>query len=147
MTLTYNNVRVNKDGEWIGTPIRVERSVNDLVLVDNALSDSMLSSRTPNTKKSEKEEQIKGKVPNNDVTVEASEDVLTNNGKYPEQTAIDHIDDGTNNINDDENTDANERANKENKVRRSSSKRIQRMAIESDEIGDCDNENDPDYKS
>ena len=26
-------------------------------------------------------------------------------------------------------------------------KRIQRMTIESDEIGDCDNENDPDYKS
>ena len=37
--------------------------------------------------------------------------------------------------------------NEENKVRRSSRKRIQRMAIESDEIGDCDNENDPDYKS
>ena len=43
VTLTYNNVRVNKDGEWIGTPIRVERSINDLVIVDNALNDSMLS--------------------------------------------------------------------------------------------------------
>ena len=45
VTLTYNNVRVNKDGEWIGTPIRVERSVNDLVMVDNALCDSMLNPR------------------------------------------------------------------------------------------------------
>ena len=45
VTLTYNNVRVNKDGEWIGTPIRVERSINDLVIVDNALSDSMLNPR------------------------------------------------------------------------------------------------------
>ena len=73
--------------------------------------------------------------------------MATNNGEDPEPTAIDHTDDGTNNINDDENTDANEIANEENKVRRSSRKRIQRMAIESDEIGDCDNENDPDYKS
>ena len=36
-------MRVNKDGEWIGTPIRVERSINDLVMVDNALNDSMLN--------------------------------------------------------------------------------------------------------
>ena len=43
VTLTYNNVRVNKDGEWVGTPVRVERSVNDLVIVDNALNDSMLN--------------------------------------------------------------------------------------------------------
>ena len=43
VTLTYNNVKINKDGEWVGTPVRVERSVNDLVIVDNALNDSMLS--------------------------------------------------------------------------------------------------------
>ena len=124
----------------------MERSVNDLVLVDNALNDSMLSSRTPNAKKSEKEEQIMGEVPNNDVSVEVSENMLTNNGKDPEQTAIDHTEDGTNNVNDDESTNANEISIEENKVRRSSRKRVQRMAIESDEIGDCDNENDPDYK-
>ena len=147
VTLTYNNVRINKDGEWIGTPIRVERSVNDLVLVDNALSDSMLGSRTPNTKKNEKEEQQKEKIPNDDEIIEVSENMATNNGEDPEPAAVVHVDDGTNNINDDENTDANERANKENKMRRSSRKRIQRMTIESDEIGDCDNENDPDYKS
>ena len=45
VTLTYNNIRVNKDGEWIGTPIQVERCVNDLVLVDKALNDSMLNPR------------------------------------------------------------------------------------------------------
>ena len=107
VTLMYNNVRVNKDGEWIGTPIRVERSVNDLVLVDNALSDSMLGSRTPNTKKSEKEEQQKEKIPNDDEIIEVSENMATNNGEDPEPTAIDHTDDGTNNMNDDESTDAN----------------------------------------
>merc|ERR1711893_486224 len=75
VTLTYNNVRVNKDGEWVGTPIQVERSVNDLVLVDNALNDSMISSRTPNSKKSEKEEQRKEKDTNDDEIAEVSEDM------------------------------------------------------------------------
>ena len=66
MTLTYNNVRVNKDGEWIGTPIQVERSINDLVLVDNALNDSMLSLRTSKAKESEKGKQRKENKPNDD---------------------------------------------------------------------------------
>ena len=29
VTLTYNNIKMNKDGEWIGTPVRVVRSVNE----------------------------------------------------------------------------------------------------------------------
>ena len=43
VTLTYHNVSKNKSGKWIGTPVRVERSVNDLILVDDALSESMLN--------------------------------------------------------------------------------------------------------
>ena len=37
-----------KKGEWIGTPITVERSVNDLVLVDDALDESMLNPELQN---------------------------------------------------------------------------------------------------
>ena len=36
VTLTYHNVKKNKDGEWIGKPVKVDRSINDLILVDNA---------------------------------------------------------------------------------------------------------------
>ena len=43
VTLTYHNVKQNKDGDWIGTPVRVDRSINDLVLVDDALNESMLN--------------------------------------------------------------------------------------------------------
>ena len=43
VTLTYYNVKQNKDGEWIGKPVKVDRSINDLVLVDNALNESMLN--------------------------------------------------------------------------------------------------------
>ena len=53
VTLTYNNIKLNKNGDWIGTPVTVDRSVNDLVLVDNALSDSMLG---PRVKKDESQE-------------------------------------------------------------------------------------------
>ena len=43
VTLTYNNVRKNKDGKWIGTRMTVDRSVNDIIPVDTALNDSMLN--------------------------------------------------------------------------------------------------------
>ena len=46
--VTYHNVSINKKGEWIGTPITVERSVNDLVLVDDALDESMLNPELQN---------------------------------------------------------------------------------------------------
>merc|ERR1711873_359270 len=63
VTLTYNNIRMNKNGDWIGTPATVDRSVNDLVLVDNALNDSMLGSRLA-AKKDESHE--KEKIANDD---------------------------------------------------------------------------------
>ena len=49
---------------------------------------------------------------------------------------MDNIDDGTN---------ANEMANGETNARKSSRIRKQRMTIKNDEIGDCDDEKDPDY--
>ena len=147
VTLTYNNVRVNKDGEWIGTPIQVERSVNDLVLVDNALNDSMLNSRTSKAKESEKEKQKKENKPNDDEVPEVDENMVTSDVEDPGSPRVDDTKDGTNEVNDDENADANETANGETKARRSSRKRKQRLTIETDEIGDCDDENDPDYKS
>ena len=43
VTLTYNNVKQNKDGKWTGTPITVDRSINDIIPVDDALNESMLN--------------------------------------------------------------------------------------------------------
>ena len=40
--VTYQNVRKNKDGNWIGTSTRVERCVKDIILVDSALNDATL---------------------------------------------------------------------------------------------------------
>ena len=43
VAVTSTNIGVNKKGEWIGTPVTVERCVKDLVLVDEALNDSTLT--------------------------------------------------------------------------------------------------------
>ena len=48
--LTYHNISKNKNGKWVGTPITVERSVKDLILVDDSLSESMLSPRVVENK-------------------------------------------------------------------------------------------------
>ena len=164
---------MNKDGDWIGTPVTVERSVNDLVLVDNALNDSMLGPRTTVTKKDEL--QQKENAPNDDgngginesktsnddgdavtttiipvsdsITIEANLNMNAITAKDsepsedPEPATVVNKNDDTNGRINDEKTDS------KNKARRSSRKRIQRMTIESDDIGDCDTENDPDYKS
>ena len=43
VTLTYYNVKQNKDGEWTGNPVIVDRSINDILPVDEALNESMLN--------------------------------------------------------------------------------------------------------
>ena len=40
--VTYQNVRRNKDGQWIGMATKVERCVKDIILVDSALNDATL---------------------------------------------------------------------------------------------------------
>ena len=60
---------------------------------------------------------------------------------------MDNTDDSTNKVDDSENTNANEITNGEANARKSSRKRKQRMTIKNDEIGDCDDEKDPDYTS
>ena len=159
VTLTYNNIRMNKNGDWIGTPVTVDRSVNDLVLVDNALNDSMLGSRLA-AKKDESCE--KKKIANDD---EISKDNIMNDDKAleitnPETSNTDN-DDSINTIEkDDDNKEAeedpeprtviDENDDGENRsgteVRKSTRKRVQRMIIEADDIGDCDTKNDPDYR-
>ena len=159
VTLTYNNIRMNKNGDWIGTPVTVDRSVNDLVLVDNALNDSMLGSRLT-AKKDESCE--KKKIANDD---EISKDNIMNVDEALEitnpETSNTHNDDSINTIEkDDDNEEADEdleprTAIDENdegesrsgtEVRKSTRKRVQRMTIEADDIGDCDTKDDPDYR-
>ena len=63
------------------------------------------------------------------------------------------IDTRANTVNNEENDiqeenvrDDNDKSESGNRVRRSVRNRVQRMTINADDIGDCDTENDPDYK-
>ena len=130
VTLTYNNVRVNKDGEWVGTPIRVERSVNDLVIVDNALNDSMLSPKIGKENQKNKKDEKENLSDHGD-----KEDATKNKERSNDTEILEEIDDHV------EEATENEGIN----VRRSTRTKKKRMVITEDEIGDCDNIDDPDY--
>ena len=136
VTLTYHNVSKNKDGKWIGTPVRVDRSVNDLIIVDDALSESMLN---PNIQK--------GEVRNCNEETEDDKTEAEENKSIVSQ----EDDDGNNEtIRVELSNDKNERNEKEDivnqNVRRSNRTRKQRINIHPDEIGvynftDCALEN------
>ena len=43
LTLEYNNIRKNKEGIWVGTPVIVERSINDVIPIDKAMNESVMN--------------------------------------------------------------------------------------------------------
>ena len=43
LTLEYSNIRKNKEGKWIGTPVTVERSINDVIPIDKAMNESAMN--------------------------------------------------------------------------------------------------------
>ena len=101
------------------------------MLVDNALSDSMLNPRVLKERsndKDEKEKEVEADVENN---LKKDEDIDKNMIEE-----ADEIDNGN---------EKNEMTNKEVNVRKSSRIRKQRMKINDDEIRECDDEKDPDY--
>ena len=107
----------------------------------------MLSLRIPTAEEIEKRNQKKESKQDDDKESEKGESVDTGDIEDPGLKGVNNTDDGTNEVNDNENTNANEITNGEANARKSSRKRKQRMMIKNDEIGDCDDENDPDYTS
>ena len=147
VTLTYNNIKMNKNGDWIGTPVTVDRSVNDLVLVDNALSDSMLGPRVKRDESQEtKDVNDDGNGNDDDVLGTEDDSINDNNENAEEDTESEIINNNENDVQN-ESVKDNDGKNEPSKgVRRSARNKVQRMTIEADDIGDCDTENDPDYE-
>ena len=138
VTLTYHNVRQNKDGDWIGTPVRVDRSINDLVLVDDALNESMLN---PSILKEENPvENIDRKGETNQQNDENDE---TRNDENDEIRNDEQENDEKEEV---RNNGSSGRKENHQGVRRSKREHKQRINISPDEIGECDDENDKDYK-
>ena len=115
--------------------IRVETSVNDLVIVDNALNDSMLS---PQIERKSNQENKR----------HAREDLSDHGNKKKDVT---ENKEGSNDSEMQEEIRTNDPVedvieNEEVNVRKSTRIKKKRMVITEDEIGDCDDIDDPDYK-
>ena len=160
LTLTYNNIKKRKDGNWTGIPTTVERSINDVIPIDNAFNESMLSP-------SILEKEIANDTDETDENVSTKDDGKTNED---DETILDDISgdekpignmlsngEGTEINNENKNTvegkkddDGKEITRKEEdsnkQTRRSERIRKQRVEIHPDDIGDNDNENDKSYK-
>ena len=160
LTLTYNNIKKRKDGNWTGIPTIVERSINDVIPIDNAVNESMLSP-------SILEKEIANDTDETDENVSTKDDGKTNGN---DETILDDISgdekpignmlsngEGTEINNENKNTvegkkddDEKEITRKEEdgnkQTRRSERIRKQRVEIHPDDIGDNDNEDDKSYK-
>ena len=97
---------------------------------------SMLNPRILEVRSNDKDEQEKEVKVDDDRNLERDEKEGENSVENHEMQEVDEINNGT---------DENEMTNKEVNVRKSSRIRKQRMIINDDEIGDCDDEKDPDY--
>ena len=135
VTLTYHSVEHNKDGDWIGTPERVDRSINDLVLVDNALYESMLNpsiikEKNPLENNEKKEEMNQEKDKNDEIRYAESENNENNGIRNDENNRLEK-DDSENDENDenddsrnDENDESGNNENDENDKTRNDEVRI-----------------------
>ena len=142
LTLTYNNIKKRKDGNWIGIPKIVERSINDVIPIDNAVNESMLNP------------SILEKVITNEID-DGDEKVLIKEGdeSNEDDEIIPKDISGNNEItldNDEtkvENVKREDSGNESHKhIRRSERIKKQRVEINPDDIGEDDNVNDKDYK-
>ena len=155
LTLTYNNIKKRKDGNWTGIPTTVERSINDVIPIDNAVNESMLSP-------SILEKEIANDTDETDEKVSTKDDGKTNEDDEiilddisgdekpignmlgnEEGTEINTVE-GKKDYDGKEITREKEESNKQ--TRRSERIRKQRVEIHPDDIGDNDNENYKSYK-
>ena len=144
LTLTYNNIKKRKDGNWTGTPISVERSINDIIPIDNALNESMLS---PSVLEKEKHIADDEKVNETDEnTIDDGNEVVNGNEdeNIDEEVNDEKKEDTDEQYTEKEITRKVESGNKQ--TRKSERIKKQRFEIHPDDIGDNDDEKDKNYK-
>ena len=130
----------------LGTPISVERSINDVIPIDNALNESMLNpsileneENTPNDENYDETDEI---------AIDKGDEIANNN----EDEIVDIKTNGNNEKEDstDEHSKGNETTqeirNDNKQVRKSERIRKQRYEIHPDDIGNNDDEKDKTYK-
>ena len=143
LTLEYNNIKKNKEGNWIGTPKIVERSINDVILIDKAINESLLNSGS-----SETEVKVTGGTREDDENIIHEENV---NGETEELIESENLNQNDNSKikEDNESVDKNDNHEAGNQIQVRKSGRIRKRIVDlnPEDIGDNDNANDEDYKS
>ena len=146
VTLTYSNVRQNKDGNWIGTRMTVDRSINDIIPVDDALNESMLncSKQIDNTDTGNDENNTEeNETDNNDIRGEETNSISNEcmNDKKDDEDDGEEITSKAKAKVEDKNCNMEEKV----QIRRSERVRKQRYNPHSDDIGNDDDKSDQDY--
>ena len=155
LTLTYNNIKKRKDGNWTGIPTIVERSINDIIPIDNAINESMLSPSilekeiAYDTNETDEKVLIQddGKTNEDDEIIlgDISGDEKTIGNMLGNEEGIEiNTVEGKKDYDGKEITKEKEESNKQ--TRRSERIRKQRVEVHPDDIGDNDDENDKNYK-
>ena len=99
VTLTYHNVSKNRNGKWVGTPITVDRSVKDLILVDDALNESMLNPRTQENKIDNEDEPQDNEMKKDEKQDKRTEGSTNEENETIEDEFNDDVDDKRNDLN------------------------------------------------
>ena len=160
LTLTYNNIKKRKDGNWTGIPTIVERSINDVIPIDKALNESMLSPSILEKEiivdEDETDENVvvendEKPIENDEITLDDSSGDKRPVGDMLSNKEGSEVDEGNKNINEIKKNGKKEELNKKKEdgikqTRRSERIRKQRVEIDPDDIGDNDDENDESYK-
>ena len=140
--LEYNNIKKNKEGNWVGIPKTVERSINDVIPIGKAINESML-----NLSSGEIEVEAEDEVQGNEENIVHEENI---NDEIEEATG----DENLNQVDDNnfkEGYDLNDKndIHKEKihiPVRKSERIRKRLIDINPEDIGENDNAKDKDYK-
>ena len=139
ITLEYNNIRKNKEGIWIGTPVIVERSINDVIPIDKAMKESVMNlSKTKLEYIDEVQED--DRIIDEGTTEENTEEITgSENLNHSDNHESKGDNDSTDKMDNDENIDRIP-------VRRSERIKKRLIDISPEDIGENDNAKDKDYK-
>ena len=138
LMLEYNNIKKNKEGNWIGTPMMVERSINDVIPIGKAIDESLL-----NLDSNEIEIEVEDVECENVIQEDKINDKIEEITGNDEQIQNDGSTSEDYDLNDKQD---NHKENNHTPVRKSERLRKRLVEINPEDIGENDNEKDKDYE-
>ena len=138
LMLEYNNIKKNKEGNWIGTPMMVERSINDVIPIGKAIDESLLNLNSDEIEIEVEDVECENVVQEEDINDKIEE--ITGSDEQSQNDGSTSEDYDLNNEHD------NHKENNHTPVRKSERLRKRLVEIDPEDIGENDNEKDKDYK-